>query len=99
VGIGLDEAHIPVRPQVGAACELLGLDPLYVACEGRLIAICAAEDADALLSVMCAHPLGREAAIVGSVTEDPNHFVEMKTAFGGRRMVDWLTGEQLPRIC
>ncbi len=99
VGIDLDEAHIPVRPQVGAACELLGLDPLYVACEGRLIAICAAEDADALLSVMCAHPLGREAAIVGSVTEDPNHFVEMKTAFGGRRMVDWLTGEQLPRIC
>jgi len=99
VGINLEEAHIPVRPQVRAACELLGLDPLYVACEGRLVAICAAEDSSTLLATMRGHPLGREAAIVGEVIEDPNHFVEMKTEFGGRRMVDWLTGDQLPRIC
>ncbi|MFZ5576230.1 MAG: hydrogenase expression/formation protein HypE [Pseudomonadota bacterium] len=99
VGIHLDEAAIPVKPEVEAACELLGLDPLHIANEGKLIAICAAEDAESLLTAMRAHPLGQQAAIIGTVVSDPNGFVQMKTRFGGRRMVDWLSGEQLPRIC
>ncbi|MGR6807007.1 hydrogenase expression/formation protein HypE [Sphaerotilus natans] len=98
-GITLDEAAIPVRAQVEAACELLGLDPLYVACEGRLVAICAPDAADALLAAMHAHPLGQQAARIGLVTDDPHRFVQMETRFGGRRVVDWLSGEQLPRIC
>jgi len=77
----------------------LGLDPLYVANEGKLVAICAPQDAERLLAVMRAHPQGGEAAIVGEVIEDPHGFVQMETVFGGRRMVDWLSGEQLPRIC
>ncbi len=99
VGMLLDEAAIPVQPQVEAACELLGLDPLYVANEGKLVAICDARDADTLLQVMRAHPLGAQAARIGSVIEDGNGFVQMQTRFGGRRIVDWLAGEQLPRIC
>lgn len=99
VGMQLEESSIPVRPGVRAACELLGLDPLYVACEGRLLAICDPGDAEALLTAMRSHALGAEAADIGEVVEDPHHFVEMRTAFGGRRMVDWLSGEQLPRIC
>ena len=98
-GITLDEAKIPVRAQVEAACELLGLDPLYVACEGRLVAICAPDAADPLLAAMHAHPLGQQAARIGIVTDDPHRFVQMATRFGGRRVVDWLSGEQLPRIC
>ncbi|MEY8875539.1 MAG: hydrogenase expression/formation protein HypE [Leptothrix sp. (in: b-proteobacteria)] len=98
-GMLLQEAAIPVKPQVEAACELLGLDPLYVANEGKLIAVCAPEVADALLAVMRAHPLGGDAARIGTVTTDPHHFVQMETRFGGRRVVDWLSGEQLPRIC
>ena len=99
VGMMLREADIPVRPEVDAACEFLGLDPLYVANEGKLIAICPPEHAERLLAVMRAHPLGANAAIIGTVHEDDHHFVQMETAFGGRRVVDWLTGEQLPRIC
>ncbi|HYD32641.1 MAG TPA: hydrogenase expression/formation protein HypE [Azospirillaceae bacterium] len=99
VGMVLREADIPVRAEVVAACELLGLDPLYVANEGKLLAICAAEDADHLLAVMRAHPLGSEAARIGWITTDPHHFVQLETRFGGRRIADWLTGEQLPRIC
>ncbi|HJV25082.1 MAG TPA: hydrogenase expression/formation protein HypE [Aromatoleum sp.] len=99
VGMELDEAAIPIQPQVAAACELLGLDPLYVANEGKLIAICPADDADRLLAAMRAHPLGERAARIGTVTTDANCFVQIRTAFGGRRMVDWLSGEQLPRIC
>jgi hydrogenase expression/formation protein HypE len=99
VGFRLMESAIPVRPQVSAACELLGLDPLYVANEGKLVAVCAAQDADCLLAAMRAHPLGRDAAQIGEVIEDAHHFVQMQTAFGGARLVDWLTGEQLPRIC
>jgi hydrogenase expression/formation protein HypE len=99
VGMMLDEAAIPVQPQVNAACEFLGLDPLYVANEGKLIAICAAEHADPLLAAMRAHPLGANAARIGSVHADPHRFVQMTTGFGGRRIVDWLSGEQLPRIC
>jgi hydrogenase expression/formation protein HypE len=98
-GMLIRESAIPVRPAVNAACEFLGLDPLYVANEGKLIAICPREDAEHLLAVMRAHPLGTNAAIIGEVIEDPHRFVQMDTAFGGRRIVDWLTGEQLPRIC
>jgi hydrogenase expression/formation protein HypE len=99
VGMLLDEAAIPVKPQVQAACELLGLDPLYIANEGKCIVVCAPEHAGALLEALRAHPLGRSAARIGSVTEDPHGFVQMATGFGGRRMVDWLSGEPLPRIC
>ena len=95
----IDEAAIPVQRPVEAACEFLGLDPLYVANEGKLIAICASEDAARLLEAMRAHPLGRDAAIIGEVIDDPHHFVQMRTRFGGKRNVDWLTGDQLPRIC
>ncbi len=99
VGMVLQEAAIPVLPQVAAACELLGLDPLYVANEGKLIAICAPEAADALLDAMRAHPLGQGAQRIGTVIQDDHNFVQMATRFGGRRVVDWLSGEQLPRIC
>ena len=99
IGMMLDEAAIPVKPAVEAACEFLGLDPLYVANEGKLVAICAAADAERLLAAMRAHPLGAAATIIGSVHADAHHFVQMKTRFGGRRNVDWLSGEQLPRIC
>jgi len=99
VGIRLEEASLPIRPQVSAACELLGLDPLNVANEGKLIAIVAAEAADAVLAAMRAHPLGRDGTMIGQVIEDEHYFVQMTTAFGGGRIVDWLSGEQLPRIC
>ena len=99
VGMKLRETDIPVKPAVSAACELLGLDPLYVANEGKLICICPQEDALRLLQVMKAHPLGVEAAIIGEVVEDAHGFVQMETGFGGSRVVDWLAGEQLPRIC
>ena len=99
VGMVLEEAAIAVAPQVAAACELLGLDPLYVANEGKLLAICSPASAPAVLTAMRAHPLGMQAAQIGVVTEDAHHFVQMNTSFGGRRVVDWLSGEQLPRIC
>jgi hydrogenase expression/formation protein HypE len=99
VGMVLEEAAIPVLPQVEAACELLGLDPLYVANEGKLVAICSPESAAAVLSAMQAHPQGTQAVQIGVVTQDAHHFVQMNTRFGGRRVVDWLSGEQLPRIC
>jgi hydrogenase expression/formation protein HypE len=99
VGMVIEEAAIPVLPQVEAACELLGLDPLYVANEGKLIALCAPEVSDSLLAAMRAHPLGKNAQRIGTVIQDSNCFVQMNTRFGGRRVVDWLSGEQLPRIC
>ena len=99
VGMRIRETDIPLDPAVASACELLGLDPLYVANEGKLVAICAARDAGQLLETMRAHPLGRRAALVGEVVEDPRGFVRMDTALGGARIVDWLAGEQLPRIC
>ena len=94
-----EESSISVRPVVAAACELLGLDPLNVANEGKLVAIADPTAAEALLAVMRAHPLGREAAVIGEVTADDHRFVQMTTSFGGGRIVDWLAGEQLPRIC
>lgn len=99
VGMMLHESAIPVNAPVAAACEFLGLDPLYVANEGKLVAICAPQDAERLLDVMRAQALGQQAVIIGDVLEDAHHFVQMTTKLGGRRMVDWLTGEQLPRIC
>jgi hydrogenase expression/formation protein HypE len=99
VGIEIDEAALPVRPQVAAACELLGLDPLYVANEGKLVAICPQGEAARLLAALRSHPQGTHAAIVGTVAADPHRFVRMRTRLGGQRIVDWLNGEQLPRIC
>ncbi len=99
VGIRIEEEALPIRPEVAAACELSGLDPLFVANEGKLVAFAAPEAAEKLLSVMRSHPLGRDAALIGHVVADDNHFVQMTTSFGGGRIVDWLSGEQLPRIC
>lgn len=99
VGLRLDETAIPVQPQVAAACELLGLDPLYIANEGKLVAIVAPAAAEAALAALRAHPLGAGAARIGEVVADPQHFVQMHTSVGGQRIVDWLSGEPLPRIC
>jgi hydrogenase expression/formation protein HypE len=99
VGITIFEEVLPVRPQVNGACEILGIDPLYVASEGRLAAIVAPEDADAALAALRAHPLGRDAAIVGEVRPEPPGMVLLETAFGGSRVVDMLAGDPLPRIC
>ncbi|MBB1127214.1 hydrogenase expression/formation protein HypE [Thiospirillum jenense] len=99
VGMQLTEAAIPIHAAVRGACELLGFDPLYLANEGKLVAICPAAAAETLLATMRAHSLGREAAIIGTVTGDAQHLVQMKTVFGGSRLVAWLTGDQLPRIC
>ncbi len=99
IGCMIEEDAIPVRAEVQAACELLGLDPLYVANEGKLVAVVAPEAAAMLLATMRAHPLGRDAALIGRAIEDEQRFVQMTTSFGGGRIVDWLAGEQLPRIC
>ncbi|MGY4627433.1 hydrogenase expression/formation protein HypE [Bradyrhizobium sp. USDA 4486] len=99
LGFRLQEASIPVKPAVGAICELLGLDPIHVANEGKLVAIVAPDLADAVLAAMKAHPLGSDAADIGEAVADNRKFVQMATGFGGRRIVDWLWGEQLPRIC
>ncbi len=99
VGFMLEEAQIPVREVVAGACELLGLDPLYVANEGKLVAVCRAADSEKLLNAMRSHPQGQHAAVIGEVIAAPPYFVQMKTSLGGMRMVDWLAGEQLPRIC
>ena len=98
-GMRLVESAIPVKAGVLAACELLGLDPLYIANEGKLVAICEKGDAGRLLDVMRRHPLGHDAALIGEVVADPHAFISMKTRFGGSRMVDWLAGDPLPRIC
>ncbi|MGR9159752.1 hydrogenase expression/formation protein HypE [Rhizobium leguminosarum] len=99
VGMSLIERDIPVRQEVRAACELLGIDPLNVANEGKLIAICAPEDGEKLLALMRAHSKGKDAAMIGTVTADDDCLIRMKTGFGGSRVVDWIAGEQLPRIC
>jgi hydrogenase expression/formation protein HypE len=99
VGVKLTESAIPVRAEVRAACELLGLDPLYVACEGRLVAVIPPTDADGLVAVMRDHALGRDAAIVGEVVADHAGVVTLRTPIGGERVVPLLAGDQLPRIC
>jgi hydrogenase expression/formation protein HypE len=99
VGVVLDEAAVPVRPEVHAACELLGLDPLYVANEGKLIAVVPPGDAKLVVDVMRAHPYGRAAADIGQVVAEHPGLVIQKSLVGGERVVTMLAGEQLPRIC
>jgi len=99
VGMLIQETAIPVRDSVRGACEILGLDPLYVANEGKLVAIVAGSDAEALVGKMRTNPLGSDARIVGEVTDDHPGMVLMKTEIGGTRVLDTLFGEQLPRIC
>ncbi len=95
----LEENELPVREQVAAACEILGLDPLYVANEGKLIAVVAPERAGEALSLLRAQPLGTEARRIGAIEPEPEGLVLLQTAFGGSRVVDMLTGDPLPRIC
>ena len=97
--IVLDETALPVRPVVAGACEILGIDPLYVANEGKLVAAVAAEAADAALTALRAQPLGAEAAIIGTVRPEPEGFVLIDTVLGGSRILDMLVGDPLPRIC
>ena len=97
--IVVDEEAVPVRPEVRGASELLGIDPLYVACEGRLVAVVPPEQADAALAALRGHPLGDGAAVIGKVVEDPPGLVLLTTTFGGTRIVDMLVGDPLPRIC
>jgi hydrogenase expression/formation protein HypE len=99
VGIEIEETAVPVRDTVRAACELLGLDPLFVANEGKLIAIVSLEAAEVALATLRAHEHGQEAAIIGHVTADHRQRVVLRTALGARRVMDMLVGEQLPRIC
>jgi hydrogenase expression/formation protein HypE len=99
IGIVLDETRLPVRPAVSAACEMLGFDPLYVANEGKLLALVGREDADKVLAAMRATRYGEEAVVVGEVRPDPPGRVLLKTALGSHRVVDVLAGEMLPRIC
>ena len=99
VALRLREADIPVRPEVRGLCEILGLDPLYLANEGKLVAVVPGDCAEAVLRAMRAHPMGRHSAIVGEVTAQPEATVILHTTFGGERIVDQLVGEQLPRIC
>lgn len=99
LGIELEETQIPVRPQVQAACDMLGLDPLYCANEGKLLAVVAPADADKVLAAMRSHELGTDAAIIGEVTERYPGKLTMRTAFGGSRVLQKLSGAQLPRIC
>ena len=99
LGIELEEARIPVRPQVQAACDMLGLDPLYCANEGKLLAVVDPTDTDKVLAAMRSHELGAHAAIIGEVTERYPGKLTMRTAFGGSRVLQKLSGAQLPRIC
>lgn len=99
VGILLEEAAVPLRDEVKGFCEILGLDPLYLANEGKVVCVVAANEADAALAAMRENPLGEKGSVIGRVTEAPAGTVIMKTTFGGRRVVDMLVGDQLPRIC
>ena len=99
VAVVVDEDSVPVRPDVRGACELLGIDPLYVACEGRLVAVVDGDQVDAAMAALRSHPLGEGAAVIGRVRDDPPGLVLLKTSFGGTRIVDLLVGDPLPRIC
>ena len=99
LAVVLDEAMLPVSPAVGGACDLLGIDPLYVANEGKLIAVVAPDEADQALAALRANPLGREATRIGDIRDDPSGIVVLLTSFGGTRIVDMLVGDPLPRIC
>ncbi|MGB3652407.1 MAG: hydrogenase expression/formation protein HypE [Rivularia sp. (in: cyanobacteria)] len=99
LGIRIEEKSIPIREEVKGVCEILGLEPLYLANEGKLVVAVASENADKVLSAMRSHPAGKNAAIIGKVTESPQAIVSLKTGFGAERIIDMLVGEQLPRIC
>ncbi|HYZ09129.1 MAG TPA: hydrogenase expression/formation protein HypE [Pseudonocardiaceae bacterium] len=99
VAVVVDEAAVPMRTEVRGASEILGIDPLYVACEGRMITIVDGAQADAALAALRSHPLGADAAIIGEVKADPPTLVLLRTEFGGTRIVDMLIGDPLPRIC
>ena len=99
MGLEIEETSIPLRQEVRGACEILGLDPLYVANEGKVVVAVAPECADVALAALRAHPLGREAALIGQVTEEHPLRVVLRTPLGARRILDMLIGEQLPRIC
>jgi hydrogenase expression/formation protein HypE len=99
LAVALDESSLPVDAAVNGACDLLGIDPLYVANEGKVIAVVAAEEADSALSAMRAHPFGTRAAIVGEIKSEPHGLVVLLTSVGGTRIVDMLVGDPLPRIC
>jgi hydrogenase expression/formation protein HypE len=99
VGIAIDEASLPVRTEVQSACELLGLDPVYVANEGKAVFFVAPEFAEVVLAVLRAHPLGRDAARIGQVTAEHKRMLVARTAMGANRVIPTQIGEQLPRIC
>lgn len=99
VGVRLDELALPMRPEVQGFCEILGLDPLYLANEGKIVAVVPPDEAEAALAALRAHPLGRAAAAIGTITSGRPGRVTMATRFGGERIVDMLVGDQLPRIC
>jgi hydrogenase expression/formation protein HypE len=99
VGIILEESAIPVRPEVRGACEVLGIDPMYVANEGKLVAVVPAQVADKILAAMRSHPLGHEAQIIGEVVAESRGLVAMRTVLGAQLIIDMPVGEQLPRIC
>jgi hydrogenase expression/formation protein HypE len=99
VGVRVRGAAVPVRAEVSDACELLGLDPLYVACEGRFVAFVPEADAERALAILREHPVCRDAARIGVVTEEPSGLVTLQSELGSERILDWLSGEQLPRIC
>jgi hydrogenase expression/formation protein HypE len=99
LGVVLEEHRLPVRSNVNGACEMLGIDPLYVANEGKFVAVVAPEETAAALAALKGHPLGGEAAVIGEITEQPASTVVLRTAFGGTRIVDLLVGDPLPRIC
>jgi hydrogenase expression/formation protein HypE len=95
----LDENKLPVQPQVLGACDMLGIDPLYVANEGKFVAIVSANEAEVAVSALREHPQGAQAAIVGEIAPEPHGIVALRTSFGGSRIVDMLVGDPLPRIC
>lgn len=99
VAVVIDEARLPLDPAVVGACDLLGIDPLYVANEGKLVAVVAPDEAGAAVAALRAHPLGADAAVVGEIRDDPLGIVVLLTSFGGTRIVDMLVGDPLPRIC
>ena len=99
LGVLLEEERLPVAPMVNGACELLGIDPLYVANEGKFVAVVAPEEVEAGLAALRSHPLGAQAAEVGEIVTEPAESVVLRTRFGGTRIVDMLVGDPLPRIC
>lgn len=99
MSIAIEEALTPLRPEVCGVCEILGLDPLYLANEGKIVVVVPPDETETALAAMCAHPLGEKASLIGYAGDGEPGRVVMKTVFGGSRIVDMLVGEQLPRIC